>query len=227
MTNQLNNDETLEPELAVLSPSAQSSFAALRRFIKPRKVVERCEMCSAELAAHHQHLVAPETRKMICACQACAILFNQGAETKYRSVPRRVQLLRSFQLSDAEWDRLMIPIGMAFFFNNSSTSKTVALYPSPAGAIESLLELEAWETIVENNPKLREMEPDTEALLVNRIKNEQEYFLVPIDECYRLVGLIRTHWAGLSGGQLVWEEIGKFFNELKQRCGVEVASVHA
>ena len=43
-------------------------------------------------------------------------------------------------------------------------------------------------------------------------------YRVPIDECYKLVGLIRTHWRGLSGGTEVWEEIGRFFDELRERA---------
>ena len=46
-----------------------------------------------------------------------------------------------------------------------------------------------------------------------------EYYLVPIDECYKLVGLIRSHWRGLSGGTEVWREIGAFFAALKKRAG--------
>jgi hypothetical protein len=38
-----------------------------------------------------------------------------------------------------------------------------------------------------------------------------------MDECYSLVGLIRMHWRGLSGGREVWEEIDRFFENLKQR----------
>jgi hypothetical protein len=67
------------------------------------------------------------------------------------------------------------------------------------------------------------MEPDVEALLVNRVGSARgytsaEYYLVPVDECYKLVGLIRAHWRGLSGGAEVWEEIAVFFNGLKQRA---------
>lgn len=113
----------------------------------------------------------------------------------------------------------MIPIGMAFFFHGTAAGKTLALYPSPAGATESLLDLESWDEIVRDNPVLKEMEADTEALLVNRVKGEREYYLVPIDECFRLVGLIREYWHGLSGGAEVWEVIGKFFAELKEKSG--------
>lgn len=61
------------------------------------------------------------------------------------------------------------------------------------------------------------MESDVEAFLVNRIASPAEYFLVPIDECYRLTGLIRMHWRGLSGGAEVWNEIHQFFDQLRSR----------
>lgn len=197
--------------------NALSPFAVLRRFVRQRAVVERCEMCSAELPAQHEHLVDPTTRQMTCACQACAILFSGKANPKYRRVPRRIRDLADFQLTDAQWESLLIPISMAFFFNSSAAGKVIALYPSPAGATESLLDFESWDEILRDNPVLGDMEPDTEALLVNRVRGAAEYYLLPIDECYKLVGLIRTHWHGLSGGTEMWEAIATFFTELKAR----------
>ncbi len=175
-------------------------------------------MCNAELAAEHQHLIDPSSRQLICACQPCAMLFSGHAEMKYRSVPRRIRALPDFQLTDGQWDSLMIPIQMAFFFNSTVTKKIVAVYPSPAGATESLLDLDAWDEIVRDNSILKQMEPDVEALLVNRVGNRREYYLVPIDECYKLVGLIRLHWQGLSGGTEVWKEIGRFFAALNDKA---------
>lgn len=174
-------------------------------------------MCSVELGPGHPHLVEPATRRLICACQACAILFSSAAETKYRRVPQRVRYLSNFQLTDEQWEGLMIPINMAFFFQSSTEGRVLVLYPSPAGATESLLDFESWKEIVESNPVLREMEADTEALLVNRVQKSSDHFIVPIDECYRLVGLIRTKWKGLAGGTEVWEAINGFFVEMKQR----------
>lgn len=114
----------------------------------------------------------------------------------------------------------MIPINMAFFFHNTPAGKIVALYPSPAGATESLLALESWDDIVHDNPILKKMEPDVEALLVNRVSGARDYYLAPIDECYKLVGLIRAHWRGLSGGVEAWQEIERFFAGLKERANV-------
>lgn len=205
------------------SSGPNSSFATLRRFIRQRAPVERCELCSNQLAADHPHLIEPLSRKLVCACDACALLFSGSAETRYRRVPRRIRSLVNFQMTDAQWESLMIPINLAFFFNSTPACHVVALYPSPAGPTESLLALDAWGEIVQANPVLEAMEPDTEALLVNRVASERgyahaQYYLAPIDECYKLVGLIRAHWRGFSGGAEVWEEIAHFFNALKERA---------
>lgn len=204
----------------------RNSFAVLRRFVRQRAVVERCELCSAELPGEHEHLIDVSTRQLTCACQACAILFSGKANAKYRRVPRRIRYLADFQLSEATWESLLIPISMAFFFRSSVAGKVIALYPSPAGATESLLDFESWDEIRRDNPILDQMEPDTEALLVNRMRGAAEYYLLPIDECYRLVGLIRTHWHGLSGGTEMWEAIGKFFAELKEKATGNGAGVN-
>ena len=225
MSNNHGNGDAQIRDPQSETDNALSPFAVLRRFVRQRAVVERCEMCSAELSAEHEHLVNPATRQMSCACQACAILFSGKANAKYRRVPRRIRSLSDFQLTDAQWESLLIPISMAFFFNSSTAEKVIALYPSPAGAVESLLDFESWTEILRSNPVLEEMEIDTEALLVNRVRGASEYYLLPLDECYKLVGLIRTHWHGLSGGTEMWEAIGKFFAALKEKAQPLAAAV--
>jgi len=199
---------------------ARTSYDVLRRFVRKRSDAERCELCSAELTANHQHLLEPIGRKLMCACDACAILF--GGQTKYKRVPRRVRQITNFRLTDGQWDGLMMPINMAFFFQSTAQGRVIALYPSPAGATESLLSFDTWDEIALENPVLRGMEPDVEALLVNRIGHSRgfanpEYYIVPMDECFKLVGLIRSRWQGLSGGTEVWREIAEFFNDLKAK----------
>jgi hypothetical protein len=215
-----------------LPPQPESSFAALRRFVRKRTAAERCEMCSRELAPEHQHLVESANRKLICSCDACAILFDGQSGTKYKRVPRRIVFLRDFHLTDSQWDGLMVPIEMAFFYKSTPHGRVIALYPSPAGPTESLLSLETWEDIEQANLALREMEADVSALLVNRVGHARgsapaQYYLVPIDECYKLVGLIRTHWRGLSGGTEVWREIATFFAGLQKRSGFAREGAHA
>ena len=128
-------------------------------------------------------------------------------------------MLRDFQLDDAAWDSLLIPIGLAFFYHSTAAGRPVAIYPSPAGPTESLLELTSWQELAAQNPTLGQLAPDVEALLVNRVGAAREYYWVSIDRCYELVGLIRLHWRGLSGGSEVWQKIGGFFDDLKQASG--------
>jgi Family of unknown function (DUF5947) len=194
-------------------------LASLRRFVRPRAAPERerCDLCDAELAVEHSHLIEPTSQRLACACEACATLFGGQAGGRYRRIPRRIRFLADFQLSEAAWDGLGIPIDLAFFYRSTPAGGIVALYPSPAGTTESLVSLEAWESLAAENPVLRELEPDVEALLVNRIAGAREAYRVGIDECYKLVGVIRTRWRGLSGGREVWDEIGRLFDGLKAR----------
>jgi hypothetical protein len=214
-----------------VQPGNENAFATLRQFVRRKRNVEHCELCSAEVGASHPHLIEPASRKLLCTCNACAILFS-GMRTKYKRVPRRVLVLADFHLSDGQWESLMVPISMAFFFRSTPDKRVVAFYPSPAGAMESLLPLETWTDIQAENPVLNDTEDDVEALLVNRVGHargvgDPEYYVVPIDECYKLVGLIRFHWKGLSGGKEVWQEIGQFFEGLKNRARVVKAEASA
>jgi hypothetical protein len=199
-------------------------LATLKAFAKRAgsgATTERCEVCSAPLAAAHQHLIDPHSHKIACSCDACAMLFD-GANGQYRRVPRDARALADFRLTDAEWDALLIPINVAFVYHSSVAGRVLAIYPSPAGPMESLLTLEAWQEISATNPVLQVMRPDVEALLINRLGSrrafaENQYFLAPIDECYKLVGLVRCHWRGLSGGETVWREISGYFSRLSEQ----------
>jgi len=208
------------------------AFATLRQFARSRRRLERCELCSADLAQEHPHLVEISLRQIVCACEACATLFDGMTGGKYKRVSRRAQFLTNFHMTDWQWENLLIPINMAFFFHSNIDDRIVTLYPSPAGAVESLLPLDAWTEIVQANSILSELRPDIEALLVNRVGHAHglspaEYYIAPIDECYRLVGLIRANWKGLSGGSEVWVEIGRFFSDLRSRADVVSGEANA
>ena len=186
----------------------------LRRYL-PGKRVERCELCGAELPHQHSHLIDVKTRRLTCACEPCSVLFLHRGTDGLRRTGRRIRSLADFQMSDAEWEALRIPIGLAFFVKNDE-ERVTALYPGPAGPIESLLTLDAWTGIAARNPILADMEPEVEALLVNRIGERRDHYLAPIDRCYELAGLIRANWRGFSGGDEVWSQIGGFFTRLEE-----------
>jgi hypothetical protein len=202
----------------------RGALATLQRFVrKPRERVELCELCAAPLTQVHQHLLELEKRRVTCACDPCSVLFGSNARQRYRRIPRDIRALPDFQLEDQEWDSLLIPINLAYFVYNSGESRVMAQYPSPGGAMESSLDLEYWTAIVDRNPVLKQLEPDVEALLVNRISGAPQYYRAPIDHCFRLVGIIRTHWSGLSGGAEVWKEIDNFFQQLNAAPGGQFA----
>jgi hypothetical protein len=206
-----------------------SAFSALRRFAqesggkeatKAPEGEERCELCGAGIPPEHRHLLEIATREISCVCRPCSILFDSEAasEGRYRILRDRLLYLEDFEMTDPQWADLRVPVDMAFFFYNTPAGRVTAYYPSPMGPTESLLELDAWEELVENNPVLEGMERDVEALLVNRARGASEHYLVPLDECYKLVGLIRTRWRGFGGGREVWDEIEAFFEDLRRRA---------
>ena len=199
------------------APPRPTPWDRLLRFARVRPTTERCALCGAGLTAEHAHLLELDHRRLVCACAACSILFDRDNGSHYRRVPSRVHLLADFDMPDPSWDDLHIPINLAFFFHSSNTGRIAAFYPGPAGATESLLEFSSWETLVVTNPALAELKPDIEALLVNRIGERRDHYLVSIDECFKLVGLIRMHWRGLSGGQDAWKRIEHFFEDLQAR----------
>ena len=210
--------------MAERSPSLSSP--RLRRLAQRRaeasaEAEECCELCGTPLAPAHRHLLDLQSRQLLCACRACSTLFDRRAAGAghYRLVPDRRLRLDEFALRDELWDELRIPVDMAFFFTSSAAERVVAFYPGPMGATESHLSLSAWSEIEAANPVLATMEPDVEALLVNRVKGMRRQWLVPIEDCYRLVGVIRTRWRGFSGGKEVWREIDGFFEALDARAG--------
>jgi hypothetical protein len=194
------------------------SLAGLKRFFdktaKPR-TDEGCDLCEVELFGEHSHIVNTASRSLMCVCRVCYLLFTHegAAGGRYRAVPDRYIVLGA----DIVWDTLQIPVGVAFFFLNSSLSRVTAFYPSPVGATESLLPLDTWADIVRGHPFLEQLAPDVEALLVRRTCDRSESFIVPIDACYELVGSIRQHWRGFDGGEDARQYVDRFFARLRDR----------
>lgn len=217
-TSFLNNNED----------SSVAPFDLLRQFARRREArppAEYCELCSEEIPTDHRHLMEVSNRRLICTCRACSILFGDpgAGRGKYRLVPDRYLQLANFQMLDEQWEDLMIPVNMVYIFHNTQAKRVTAFYPSPAGAMESLLSLEGWDALVNDNPILNDLEPDVEALLINRVEikggdHYREHFIVPIAVCYELVGLIRLQWKGLGGGDDVWKSIAEFFAGLRAKA---------
>jgi hypothetical protein len=167
----------------------------------------------------HGHVVDTADRRMLCTCYACELLFTApgAARGRFKLVPKRYAEIPSPLFSDAQWEALGIPIGLAFFFENS-VSGIIAFYPGAAGATESQLPLEAWERLRQNEPLIASMLPDVEAALVYRPRGKAaKAYVVPIDACYELTGIVRSKWSGIQGGDAVHDAIDAFFTHLAER----------
>ncbi len=196
----------------------------LRRFLDAPALPpkgEACELCGAELPARHGHVADVEQRRILCSCRPCYMLFTHpgAANGRFRSVPERVAQLPAAAVDGAGWERLEIPVGIAFFLRDSARKRIIAFYPSPAGATESGLPLETWTELEEAIPLLETLETDTEAVLVCRRREGVEAWIVPVDACYELVARIRTQWRGFDGGREAWQEIDAFLEGVRERAG--------
>jgi hypothetical protein len=205
-------------------PGAGSALSVLRRISGSRPARtdgERCEMCAEPIPDAHQHVVDVESRALLCTCRPCYLLFTDStAHLRYRSVPERYHSFPGFELGAGQWDELEIPVGLAFFFHNSRQGRTFAFYPGPAGATESELPLAAWTAVLDANPGLAIVAPDTEALLIRAPGPERaraDCHLVPIDACYELVGQLRRVWRGFDGGQDARGQLALFFDKVSGR----------
>lgn len=194
--------------------------SGLGRLARPAPVqnTEKCELCGMPISDEHRHLLELDERRILCACEPC-LAMKSGLDN-YCPVSTRTLWLDDFVFPDELWAAFQLPVGLAFFMRSTGTNCVVALYPSPAGATECELHLESWGKLVELNPILRDLEADAEALVVNRISERNQHAIVPIDECYRLVGLIKSTWQGISGGSAIEDAVPKFFDYVRDRAGV-------
>ncbi|MFJ5547664.1 DUF5947 family protein [Streptomyces sp. NPDC093225] len=194
----------------------------LRRFTGPRPPrPEVCELCGTPVAGDgHRHVVETERRALVCACRACATLFDRpGAATgRYRAVPDRYLADPDHRLDEGAWELLRIPVGVAFLFRNSALDRPVALYPSPAGATENELDPDVWQSVLDAGPLAGLLRPDVEALLLRRTDGRTSCHLVPVDICYELVGRMRLLWQGFDGGAEARAALAEFFDRVEHRA---------
>jgi hypothetical protein len=173
----------------------------------------RCELCPISLATDHKHLLDLEERRIVCVCPTCWSM--RSGDARYRPTGSRTLWLESFELTDELWAAFQIPIGLAFFMRSTATGEVVGLYPSPAGATECALDLDAWDRLLVANPVLEDLDPDAEALLVNRMAMPHLHAIAPLDDCYRLVGTIKATWEGITGGAAMEDAVQRYFDDLR------------
>jgi hypothetical protein len=186
---------------------------------------ERCDFCALPVPPGHRHVLDLGRGELQCTCRACSLLFTREAAGQsssrrghYRLVPE--ERVRLSEFSPAE---LGVPVGLAFFVKQEDGA-VLAHYPSPAGATRWEVDADAWAQAARRIPALARLAVQVQALLVDTTRGSAERWIVPIDDCYRLVALVRREWTGLSGGVRVWPEVRRFFDDLGTRSTRPVAA---
>ena len=164
---------------------------AQRSTAEREAALEQCELCGAPIPAEHSHVLELATRDVKCACRPCGLLFEHAE--RLRLIPDAVRRVEPVDLG--------VPVEIAFCVLVDGTPR--AFYPGPAGPTESLLDVAPPVALA----------GDVEALLIGRGRA----WVVGVDVCYALVGLIRTHWRGLTGGAEVRRALDAFFADLDRR----------
>ncbi len=211
-------------------------MTALQRIIDRgaalRAADERCGLCGDPVPERHRHVLderdpattgdASQTVALMCVCVPCTLLFDrEGAGGgHYRLVPER-----RTNVADVSAESLGAPVGLAFFVKRVDGG-VVAYYPSPLGTTWAGVDAAAWVDVEAGSPALAGMSPGVEALLVwtRAARDRTEHWVVPVDDCYRLAGLVRRHWTGMSGGTAVWGAVAGFFEELRAHTGARVGT---
>ena len=184
--------------------------------------LERCELCGAPIAARAPPPARPRATASCCARAAPARCCSTAPRRRgghYRLVPdrrlraRRLRARRRRVGGAAPAGRHGVLLPQQRRGRARAWPSTRARWGRPSRCSSS----RRGRSSRRPTRCCATLEPDVEALLVNRARGARRHWLVPIDECYALVGLIRTHWRGLTGGAEVWEEIGRFFEELDRR----------
>src|ERR1700741_3839578 len=86
-----------------------------------------CELCRGPAGLLHSHVVDLEARRLLCKCRPCYLLFtHSGAGAGGFRMGTELYLRVRSSLSDAPWESLQIPVGIAFVIRNSKQDRTIA-----------------------------------------------------------------------------------------------------
>jgi hypothetical protein len=188
-----------------MSPAIE--LQRLKRFVAPKPSADVCGLCSTALGPRHAHLFDRSRQVLECACAPCALVLEQNPKGRWALVPHRAERLDASPINTAQWESLGLPIGLAFFVNSSTDRGVTAFYPGPAGAVRCQLPFD---------PPQLELAEDVEALLVSRLDGVCTAYRISLDECFALVGLIRTKWHGFTGGGAVRDAVAGFFERIER-----------
>jgi hypothetical protein len=182
---------------------SHEALVALRRFARPEPAAVRCDLCAAPLSEPHDHMFDAQSRRLVCACVACSLLFPSHSGGAYRRIRPCQVPLPGVVLDDERWTALGIPVRLVFIVASAVHARVFALYPNAAGISETVIATAPWDAFVRANPVLAEIEPDVQGLLIDGVSGHCHCYRASIDVCHRLAGLMRgTNGRSVASSQL-------------------------
>jgi hypothetical protein len=175
--------------------AADPQFVPLGR-LRPSQAHSKCSLCARPIEEKHDHLYSPAKREIACACFECALIVPSSDHAAFRKVPTGVQRIAVRDV--AGWlDRLNVPVGVAALIPSDGGGARLA-YPGPAGLVESTVDPALWRALCDDVPVAGQLAPEVEALVWSGLTHD--VLRTGIDVVFRLVGELRTHWRGITGG---------------------------
>ena len=221
--------ESVEIQQDALKPNP----AKLKQFLTQRAMAsqeESCRFCNAAIDTPHVHVINIVTHTLINVCRSCYLLFSLegAAQGKYKAVPQRRVYIPALAMTQAHWEGLQIPVGIAFFLRNTSRSCITGHYPGPEGTTVSLVRWETWDALEEANPILEKLVPDVETLMIYHppAHSCSEGGIVPIDVSNELMKCLKQQWRGLDGGGEAWRTIQRFVADIRTRSEIVDIPLH-
>ena len=142
-----------------------------------------------------------QSRRLVCAARPARC---SSAASKSGLSPRAAATSSSCPTSASptpQWESLLIPISLAFFFHSTPAERVRGRISQSGRGHRIALGIwkpgRRWST---RTPCWPRCNPTSRPCWSIAWAAQRSYYRVPIDECYKLVGLIRVHWRGLSGG---------------------------
>lgn len=179
-----------------------------------------CALCDADLACSHRHLFGKASRKMICACDGCALPYHTIVAGHFKLVPQAVRVLPEVYLSPRLQEQL--GQGVTLFVWDSYENRPGLLRARFTG-VSLMFPRDDVTSELGQLPALHALEPDVEALLMHHGRGVNECCAVPLDMAYQLVWSIAGRQSASGLSEAVWRTVRRSCHSSgrnESTCGV-------
>ena len=192
-------------------------YRSLRQFVRSRPRPSAASCAAIGLAAEHSHLVEPASRQLVCSCDACSILFSGQQSRAISTGSQRRRVLAGLPTDRCPMGRSTSTDQPGLFHDKHAGRPRARLLPESGRGHRIAPGARGLARLGGGEPDPRPTRAGCRSTPGQSDEQGSRVLPRPIDECYKLVGLIRANWRGLSGGSGSLGGSGQFFTRLKKR----------